>query len=54
VGPVVRVELDLFENAEVVEAELTRETFRGLELKVGDSVFVRTRNVRVFVDDYQI
>ena len=54
VGPVVRVELDLCENAEIVEAELTREVFRELELKVGESVFVRTRNVRVFVDDYQI
>jgi sulfate/thiosulfate transport system ATP-binding protein len=54
VGPVVRVELDLIENNETVEAELTRELFRELELKVGESVFVRTRNVRLFVDDYQI
>ena len=53
-GPVVRVELDLCENSETVEAELTREIFRELALKVGESVFVRTRNVRVFVEDYQI
>ena len=54
VGPVVRVELTLSENGEIVEAELTRELFRELELKAGEAVFVRTRNVRVFVDDYQI
>jgi sulfate transport system ATP-binding protein len=54
VGPVVRVELDLCENSETVEAELTREVFRELELKVGEVVFLRTRNVRVFVEDYQI
>jgi sulfate transport system ATP-binding protein len=54
VGPVVRVELDLCENSETVEAELTREAYRELELKMGEAVFVRTRNVRVFVEDYQI
>jgi sulfate transport system ATP-binding protein len=54
VGPVVRIELDLCENSETVEAELTREVYRELGLKVGESVFVRTRNVRVFVDDYVI
>ena len=54
VGPVVRVEMELCDNKENVEAELTRELFRELELKVGETVFVRTRNVRVFVDDYQI
>ena len=54
VGPVVRVELELSENHEIVEAELTREIFRELKLKVGEAVFVRTRNVRLFVDDYQI
>ena len=54
VGPVVRVELDLCENSEIVEAELPREVFRELALKVGEAVFVRTCNVRVFVEDYQI
>ena len=54
VGPVVRVELELCESGGTVEAEVTREDFRELALKSGDSVFVRTRNVRVFVEDYQI
>ena len=54
VGPVVRVELELCASGGTVEAEVTRENYRELALKTGDSVFVRTRNVRVFVEDYQI
>jgi sulfate transport system ATP-binding protein len=54
VGPVVRVELALCEKEETIEAHLPRETFRELDLKQGERVFVRTRNVKVFVDDYVI
>jgi sulfate/thiosulfate transport system ATP-binding protein len=54
VGPVVRVELALSEKEETIEAQLTREAFRELALKPGETVFVRTRNIRVFVDDYVI
>ena len=54
VGPVVRVELALCEKGETIEAHLPRETFRQLDLKQGEKVFVRTRNVKVFADDYVI
>ena len=54
VGPVVRVTLDVKDNPDEVEAELTRDTFQTLGLKKGEMVFVRPRNVRVFTDDYQI
>jgi len=54
VGPVVRVELALNEKEETIEAQLTREVFRELALKPGEAVFVRTLNIRVFVDDYVI
>ncbi len=54
VGPVVRVTLAVKDNPEEVEAELTRDVFQKLDLKKGEMVFVRPRNVRVFVDDYQI
>jgi len=54
IGPVVRVELALCEKEETIEAQLTREVFRELALKRGEMVFVRTRNIRVFVDDYVI
>jgi sulfate/thiosulfate transport system ATP-binding protein len=52
-GPAVRITLTLF-NGEQIEAELTREQFQSQGLQQGESVFVRPRQVRVFVDDYQI
>ncbi|BCS53388.1 sulfate/molybdate ABC transporter ATP-binding protein [Geobacter sp. SVR] len=51
-GPAVRVTLVL-ENGEFLEAELTREQYRNQELQQGESVYVRPRQVRVFVEDYQ-
>jgi sulfate/thiosulfate transport system ATP-binding protein len=53
-GPIARVTLDVAGNPGDVEAELTRDAYRGLELKKGDKVFVRPKNVKVFVEDYQI
>jgi sulfate transport system ATP-binding protein len=52
-GPAVRVTLTL-ENGEFIEAELTREQYRNQGLHHGESVFVRPRQMRVFVEDYQI
>jgi sulfate transport system ATP-binding protein len=53
-GPAVRVTLALTENNELIEAELTRDIFQNLGLQQGEAVFVRPRQVRVFVEDYQI
>jgi sulfate transport system ATP-binding protein len=53
-GPAVRVTLAIEGNTECVEAELTRDVFQNLGLQQGESVFVRPRQVRVFVEDYQI
>jgi sulfate transport system ATP-binding protein len=53
-GPAVRVTLAIDGNGEFVEAELTRDVFQTLGLQQGESVFVRPRQVRVFVEDYQI
>jgi sulfate transport system ATP-binding protein len=53
-GPSVRVTLALENSGELLEAELTRDTFTGLGLQQGEAVFVRPRQVRVFVEDYQI
>jgi sulfate transport system ATP-binding protein len=54
VGPMVRVELERSDNLETMEAEITRDAAQVLELKVGETVFVRPRNMRLFTDDYQI
>jgi sulfate transport system ATP-binding protein len=53
-GPAVRITLSIEGNAEFVEAELTRDVFQTLGLQNGESVFVRPRQVRIFVEDYQI
>jgi sulfate transport system ATP-binding protein len=53
-GPAVRITLAITGNAEFVEAELTRDVFQNLGLQQGEQVYVRPRQVRVFVEDYQI
>ncbi|MGB9079936.1 MAG: TOBE-like domain-containing protein, partial [Desulfuromonadaceae bacterium] len=53
-GPAVRITLAIEGNNEFVEAELTRDVFQNLGLQDGEHVYVRPRQVRVFVDDYQI
>jgi sulfate transport system ATP-binding protein len=53
-GPSVRVTLALEGNGEPLEAELTRDVFQNLGLRQGEQVYVRPRQVRVFVEDYQI
>jgi sulfate transport system ATP-binding protein len=53
-GPVVNVQLLPKDGREPIEAALTRERYRELALKSGDSVYVRLRNARVFEEDYSI
>ena len=53
-GPSVRVTLAIEGNKEFVEAELTRDVFQNLGLQHGEQVYVRPRQVRVFIEDYQI
>jgi sulfate transport system ATP-binding protein len=50
-GPVVRLELTRLDNGSLLEAEITRERYRELDLKVGDQVDVTPRNLRVFAKD---
>jgi sulfate transport system ATP-binding protein len=53
-GPAVRVTVEIEGNDEFIEAELTRDVFQNLGLQPGEQVYVRPRQVRVFVEDYQI
>jgi sulfate transport system ATP-binding protein len=53
-GPVVRLELERQDSGGVVEAELSREKYRELHLEVGEQVFIKPRNLRVFLEDYAI
>ena len=49
IGPVVRLELKREDESELIEAELTRERFRELNLMNGEQVYLRPRNLRVFL-----
>jgi len=50
IGPLVRLELQRADQTELIEAELTRERFRELNLSEGERVFICPRNVRVFLE----
>lgn len=54
VGPVVRLALQRLDNAEPMEAQISRDEHRSLGLAVGETVFVTPRNLQVFVQDYSI
>jgi sulfate transport system ATP-binding protein len=51
IGPVIRLDLAREDATELIEAELTRERFRELQLQEGEHVFVHPRNLRVFLDE---
>ena len=51
VGPLVRLELKRADQTELIEAELTQERFRELNLTPQEHVFIYPRNVRVFLDE---
>jgi sulfate/thiosulfate transport system ATP-binding protein len=55
VGRSVQVELKRLDNDQFLEAELTKERYRELNLNVGESVFVKPNQLRVFIpEDYSI
>jgi sulfate/thiosulfate transport system ATP-binding protein len=50
-GPRVRLELERRDGDDLLEAELTREEYRDLDLQVGETAFVRPRALRVYVNE---
>ncbi|MBM4154375.1 MAG: sulfate ABC transporter ATP-binding protein [Lentisphaerae bacterium] len=54
VGPIVRVGLRRSDTGEPFEAELGKESARRLGLTVGERVFARPSNLRIFAEDYVI
>ena len=55
VGRSVQVELKRLDNDQFLEAELTKERYRELNLTAGESVFVKPNQLRVFIpEDYSI
>lgn len=51
IGPIVRLELQREDNSEIVEAEITRERFKELDLRDGETVFIKPRAYKVFLND---
>ncbi|HEY8353753.1 MAG TPA: sulfate ABC transporter ATP-binding protein [Methylophilaceae bacterium] len=49
-GPLVRLELKRADHTDIVEAELTRERFKELNVSLGETVFISPKNVRVFLE----
>ena len=47
-GPVVRVELDLVEGGQTIEAHIPRDWIEALALAKGWRVYISPTNVRVF------
>ncbi|MGM9922839.1 MAG: sulfate/molybdate ABC transporter ATP-binding protein [Bacillus sp. (in: firmicutes)] len=50
VGPTVRVELRRKDNEEFMELELSKENADELHLSLGESVFVKPKELKVFID----
>ena len=48
VGPRIRLELNLEEGDQAIEAEVSREVWRSLDVLPGERVFLRPRRFRVF------
>ncbi|HVY55680.1 MAG TPA: TOBE-like domain-containing protein, partial [Thermodesulfobacteriota bacterium] len=50
VGPVARIDLRRQDGEDPIQAEISREQFRNLNLSEGDRVFVRPRRLKFFAE----
>jgi len=46
----VRLELQTEDGAEYINAELTRQKYLSLDIKVGSKVFVEPKNIQIFLN----
>lgn len=55
VGPTIHLELKRMDTEEYLEAEITKEHYRRLNLKTDEKVFIKPKQLRVFIpEDYSI
>jgi sulfate transport system ATP-binding protein len=47
-GPLIKVHLQRPDTSENIEADITRQVYEGLQINVGQEVYIRLRNLRVF------
>jgi sulfate transport system ATP-binding protein len=53
-GSVTRVQLRTLDANDLIHVEVSRKRYEELDLRVGETVYVAPRKVRVFVPDYSI
>ncbi|MDD5133886.1 MAG: TOBE-like domain-containing protein [Phycisphaerae bacterium] len=53
-GPIAKIQLIRLDTNEMVDAEITRQHYKQLQLRSGELVFINLHNPRVFVHDYVI
>ena len=53
IGPLAQLDLERADNAQMLEATISSERFAQLDLKNGDTLVVRPKRLRVFVDGVQ-
>ncbi|UGQ45286.1 sulfate/molybdate ABC transporter ATP-binding protein [Massilia endophytica] len=51
IGPLAQLDLERADNAELIEATISNDRFRNLELKEGETLVVRPKRMHVFVDE---
>lgn len=50
-GSIMRLDLERLDTGELFEVELTNHRYLELGLRIGESIFVNLRNVKVFLDE---
>ena len=50
IGPLAQLDLERADNAELIEAVMPNDRYRGLQLKEGETLVVRPKRLHVFVD----
>lgn len=49
IGPIIRLELSHEESPEPIEVEMQKDRFQALGLKDGETVYIKPRNLRIFL-----
>jgi sulfate transport system ATP-binding protein len=51
IGPLAQLDLERADNAQIIEATISNDRFRHLDLKEGETLVVRPKRLHVFVDE---
>jgi sulfate transport system ATP-binding protein len=51
IGPLAQLDLERTDNAQIIEATISNERYAQLGLKDGETLVVRPKRLRVFVDE---